>query len=100
MANSTDYQFEDVEVVIDGIPYLASGLITVEYVIDPADPSVGIMHDSAEVYGYGVADIEVEDEYGDILSIIVRPGTDEHAQIVRGLDRDYVEEACRIAYFD
>lgn len=100
MSLHMDYFFEDIELVVCGVEYLASGLIDVEYNIEPADPSVGIFSDSAEAYGFGTAEAELENAEGNTISMTILVGAGLHRQLVKGLDIDHVEEQCRAHFFD
>ena len=100
MALTIEYPFDDIEVTVNGYTYTASGLIPVEYVIDPVDASVGIFWPSAEIDAFGPVDAELVDEDGNVTVVLLKPNTDAHTKIALTLEKSgCVEEACLDDYF-
>jgi len=98
MTNRINYAFDDVEVTFNGGTYTISGLLPVEYSIDPIDRSVGIFYPSVEIEAFGPVDAEMLDENDYITSVTVEPGTEIHNQILRSFRAGYIEEACMDDY--
>lgn len=100
MTYSIEYPFDEIEVLINGYTYLASGVLPVEYVIDPADSSVGIFWPSAIIDGFGPIEAELTDENDVITKVTIARLTDAHTKIALTLEKSgYLEEACLDDYY-
>ena len=100
MTYSIEYPFEEIEVLINGYTYLASGVLPVEYVIHPSDSSVGINYDYAEIDGFGPIEAELTDENDVITKVTIARLTDAHTTIALTLEKSgYLEEACLDDYY-
>ena len=100
MTYSIEYPFDEIEVLINGYTYLASGVLPVEYVIHPSDSSVGINYDYAEIDGFGPVEAELVDEDGAVTTVVLHRTTDAHTKIALTLEKSgYLEEACLDDYY-
>jgi hypothetical protein len=100
MTNTITYAFDDIEVLVNGYTYTASGSLPIEYVVEPADSSVGITWPYVELDFFGPVDAELVDDEGNITKSVIAPGTDAHNKISMTLSKSmWVEEACMDDFF-
>ena len=100
MALTIEYPFDEIEVLINGYTYLASGVLPVEYVIHPSDSSVGINYDYAEIDGFGPIEAELVDEDGAVTTVVLQRESDAHNKIALTLEKSgCLEEACLDDYY-
>jgi hypothetical protein len=100
MINRIEYPFDDIEVVVNGYTYTASGVLPVEYAIDPVDTSVGIFWPSAIIDGFGPVEAELVDEDGAVTTVVLHRTTDAHNKIALTLEKSgCLEEACLDDYY-
>ena len=100
MTYSITFPFDEIEVLVNGYTYTASGVVPVEYVIHPSDRSVGINYDYAEIEGFGPIEADLTDENDVITTVILQPRTEAHNKISITLEKaGYAEEACLDDYY-
>jgi hypothetical protein len=99
MTNTITYLFEEIAVIVNGVEYLATGTMPVEYTITVPDASVGKLYEDVEVEGCGEISADLADDNGDIITVTFQPGTNGHNHILRGISSAQLEEACLDDYF-
>ena len=100
MAKKFQFLFEEVEVTIDGVTYLATGTVPVEYIVCAAEPDIGIFNRYAEAEFVGAMDVELVDDNGDATKATIQPRTEAYDQIIDGIDEYYLNDTCLDDYFD
>jgi len=90
------YGFDDLELIVDGLPVQISGTIDIEFYYCPTEPDVGIFHDWVEINGYGALDIVLVPEEGEPTAIkgINRALAE---QIAEAFGEDYLAETIKEA---
>jgi len=100
MTHTIEYAFDGIEVTVNGYTYTASGILPVQYYIEPADSSVGITYPYAEIDDCGPIDAELVDENGDITTVVLQRESAAHNKIVMILSKgSNLEEACFDDFF-
>jgi hypothetical protein len=99
MTHTIEYPFDDIEVTVNGYTYTASGMLPVQYYVEPADSSVGIPYPYAEIDDCGPIDAELVDEDGNITKVVLQRESDAHNKIVMIVSKGCsLEEACMDDY--
>jgi hypothetical protein len=90
-----DYEFEDVEIELEGQRVLASGSVDVEYLVEPSQRSVGF-YGGVSVESFGemfVVLISMEDGE-ELRKLTCESGHPIYDLVVKGFDPEMVADAC------
>ncbi len=90
------YEFEEISVAIGADIQLISGSVSVDYIMLPAEPDVGISHDYPEITQYGPMTYRVLDDDGELGEAVTLNLDDGllYAIIFSAIEGDVLDACC------